>query len=81
MITPRTESNDGRLKHKIHSCQCATIYVYVTAGPVTANDVTHLLSQRSATVGSTELGQLMMLSGMASRLPEDYDVSAFDVLG
>ncbi|MFT5896535.1 MAG: hypothetical protein ACI8VW_003418 [bacterium] len=66
---------------ELKSCHTAVINGYVIEGHVPANDVKRLLSETPEILGLTAPGMPMMSPGMASRIPKDYDVLAFDKVG
>lgn len=65
----------------LKSCHTAIVDGYVIEGHVPVSDIERLLAERPAILGLTAPGMPMMSPGMASEIPRDYDVLAFDKSG
>lgn len=75
------KSEHGLTDPRLKSCHTAIIDGYVIEGHVPVSDIERLLIERPDIVGLTAPGMPMMSPGMASEIPKDYDVLAFDKQG
>lgn len=72
------KSQLGLTAPELHSCHTAVIDGYVIEGHVPADDVKRLLTEKPDLLALTAPGMPMMSPGMASRIPQDYDVLSVD---
>lgn len=82
------QDNMGAIKkeHGLHnpalvSCHTAIIDGYIIEGHVPVGDIERLLKERPDVVGLTAPGMPQMSPGMASEIPQNYDVLSFDKSG
>lgn len=81
-----TDLTDVRAQHgltdrRLMSCHTAVVGGYVVEGHVPVDDIRRLLNERPDVVGITAPGMPQLSPGMASRIPQDYDVLSFDKRG
>lgn len=72
------KTRHGLTDSELKSCHTAIIDGYVIEGHVPVDDIKRLLSERPDVLGLTAPGMPVKSPGMGSKIPEGYDVLAFD---